>query len=151
MLSTILAPLTFVYSSIRPPTVVILPPTVSMPPAVIFTVGVVVEEMIPVLTVDDAIIFKLSLPNVIVKLLVKEPPLISPRVTVTGAVKLAPVLKAKLSLAEPMTKVFVAVILDNEVVEILKMLDPPMLTVSFVFGIRYTVVAFMVPGVTAML
>lgn len=91
------APLTFVCRVIVPPFVVvpnvIAPPTVSVLPAVTVTDGVVVDEMIPVLTVVTATISRLSLPKVMVlPVLVNELPPYSQRVvTLVGAVKLVPV------------------------------------------------------------
>lgn len=142
----------FVCKVILPPAVdvpnVIPPPTVNVLPAVIFTVGPAVDDIIPLLTVDAAVIVKLLPPKVIVlPLLLNVPPVRSVRLA--GAVKLAPVVKAAVSVAEPIYRL-VAVMLLNEEVGTLKLLDPPMLTVSFVFGIKYSVGAFTVPVIDAL-
>lgn len=129
---------------------VIAPPTVSPPSATIITVGPVVDLIVPVLTVVvPPPIVKLLLPKVIVlPLLLKVLPLNSVRLA--GAVKLAPVVKAPVVEADPTVR-FVAVMLANEAVGTLKLLDPPMLTVSVpLCGLRITVGALIVPVIVAL-
>ena len=133
----------FVFSEMEPaPFNVIAPPTVNVPPAVTSTVGALVEEMAPVLTVEEAVIVKLWLPRVMVlPLFVNVPPV--RRVRLAAAVKLVPVENAALSDAEPIVKL-VALILASEAIETLNVLDPPMLTLSVVFGINNTLGALRV-------
>jgi hypothetical protein len=79
----------------------------------------------------------------VLPLLLKVPPVVKvkdPRVA--GALKLAPVVKAAVLVDEPIVRL-VAVILLNETVGTLKLLDPPMLTVSeLLSGLKITVGAF---------